>query len=96
VLTDTAQLIEEMHWQQPSAEPHAEQASLFPPATQGPGLTENERSLLQLFDEKKTLSLTDMLSQSRQDAGTLAITLLNLELLGHISSLPGKMYRCCV
>ncbi|HVW62269.1 MAG TPA: DNA-processing protein DprA [Puia sp.] len=92
LLTDAAQLMEDMHWL-PSAVPGG-QTSLFPPA-ESSGLTENERSVLQLFSEKKTLSLTDILAHSRQEAGTLAITLLNLELLGRISTLPGKMYRIC-
>jgi predicted Rossmann fold nucleotide-binding protein DprA/Smf involved in DNA uptake len=52
--------------------------------------------VLALFNEKKTLPLTELHIHSRQEAGTLAITLLNLELLGHISTLPGKMYRLCV
>jgi len=95
LLTDATQLLEEMQWQLPSPRTHAEQTSFFSSSTQGPGLTENERSLLQFFDEKNTLSLTDLLAQTRQDAGLLAATLLNLELLGHISSLPGKMYRRC-
>lgn len=94
-LTDTAQLMEEMHWQQPPARPTAMQTSLFPPSIESSGLTDNESSVLQLFDKKKTLSLTDILAHSRQEAGVLAITLLNLELLGHISTLPGKMYRLC-
>jgi hypothetical protein len=58
-------------------------------------LTENDRSVLEHFSEKRTLSLTDILAHSRQEAGMLAITLLNLELLGHISTLPGKRYRLC-
>jgi DNA processing protein len=95
LLINAAQLMDEMHWQLPSAKPTAVQTSLFTPSGERSGLTENERALLQFFDEKKTRSLTDLLAHSRQDAGTLAITLLNLELLGHISTLPGKMYRLC-
>lgn len=93
LLTDAAQLMEDMHWL-PSAAPSG-QTSLFPPAAESSTLTENERSVLALFSEKKTLSLTDILIHSRQEASMLAITLLNLELLGHISTLPGKMYRLC-
>ena len=93
LLTGAAQLMEDMDWQKSSAKPA--QASLFPSSAERSGLTDNERSLLQLFDEKKTLSLTDIHIQSRQDASVLAITLLNLELLRHIGSLPGKMYRLC-
>jgi len=95
LLINAAQLIEEMQWQQPSAKPAAIQTSLFTPSEERSGLTDNERALLQLFYEKKTLSLTDIHAHTRQDPGTLAITLLNLELLGHISTLPGKMYRLC-
>ena len=94
LLMDAAQLTEEMHWL-PSADPGG-QTSLFPDPADNSGLTENERSVLALFNEKKTLPLTELHIHSRQEAGTLAITLLNLELLGHISTLPGKMYRLCV
>jgi DNA processing protein len=95
LLTDAAQLIEAMHWQQPPAKPAAIQTSLFTPSEERSALTDNERALLQLFDEKKTLSITDIHAHSRQDPATLAVILLNLELLGHISTLPGKMYKLC-
>lgn len=95
LLTDAAQLIEAMHWQQPPAKPAAIQTSLFTPSEERSALTDNERALLQLFDEKKTLSITDIHAHSCQDPATLAVILLNLELLGHISTLPGKMYKLC-
>jgi DNA processing protein len=95
LLTGAEQIMEEMDWQKPSAVPVAQQGSLFPPSREITGLTENESALLQLFHEQKTLSLTDIHARDRHDSSTLAITLLNLELLGHISSIPGKMYRLC-
>ena len=95
LLTGAAQLMEEMNWQKPSPATGVQQASLFPSSKESSGLSDDEWSLLQLFHEKKTLSITDIHARGRQSAGLLAITLLNLELLGHISSLPGKMYRLC-
>jgi DNA processing protein len=95
LLTGVAQLMEEMNWQKPSPATGIQQASLFPSSKESSGLSDDEWSLLQLFHEKKALSITDIHAWGRQSAGLLAITLLNLELLGHISSLPGKMYRLC-
>ena len=95
LLTGAAQLMEEMNWEMPSPKTGVRQASLFPAAKESSGLSDDEWSLLQLFHEKKTLSITDIHANGQRSAGLLAITLLNLELLGHISSLPGKMYRLC-
>ncbi|HVU56376.1 MAG TPA: DNA-processing protein DprA [Puia sp.] len=91
LLTDMAQLQEHMHWTNPTISPTVRQGSLFPP--ERPGLSDNEKILLQLFDQKKTLTLMDIHTSVRQDHDTLSVTLLNLELLGHISSLPGKTFR---
>lgn len=98
LLTDTAGLLEHMHWRTPAAtsaaSSAAQQGTLFPSAgSENSGLSDNERTLLQLFDQKKTLTLTDIHTSIRQDPETLSVTLLNLELLGHISSLPGKTFR---
>ena len=95
LLTGAVQLMEEMNWQKPSPKTGVQQTSLFSSSRESSGLSDDEWSLLQLFQEKKTLSITDIHARSRQSAGSLAIILLNLELLGHISSLPGKMYRIC-
>ncbi|MBN8851119.1 MAG: DNA protecting protein DprA [Sphingobacteriales bacterium 50-39] len=94
LLTDTAGLQEQMCWEIPAATSITQQGSLFSSArSERPGLSDNERTLLQLFDQKKTLTLTDIHTSIRQDHDVLSVTLLNLELLGHISSLPGKTFR---
>ena len=91
LLTDIAGLQEHMQWEYPTPAPLVQQGSLFSP--EKPGLSDIERTLLQLFDQKKILTLTDIHASIRQDQDILSVTLLNLELLGHISSLPGKTFR---
>ena len=94
LLTGIADLQEHMGWEAPATAPVTQQGSLFSSErSERPGLSDNERTLLQLFDQKKTLTLMDIHSSIRQDQDTLSVTLLNLELLGHISSLPGKTFR---
>jgi DNA processing protein len=90
MLVDARQLRDDMHWERPAA-PAPQQGSLF--AAERPGLSEDERALLQLFAAKKTLTLTDIHAGIRQDHQTVSVTLLHLELMGHISSLPGKTFR---
>ena len=93
LLTSAAQLIEEMSWQKPSSPSAGAQTSLTFSSPEKDGLTEKEKATLRLFDQQDTLSLTDIQTRNSQDISTLAITLLNLELLGHIVSLPGRIYR---
>jgi hypothetical protein len=83
-----------MRWERPAAPSVVQQGTLFSPErSERPGLSDNEKALLQLFDQKKTLTLMDIHTSIRQDHDVLSVTLLNLELLGHISSLPGKTFR---
>ena len=93
LLAGVADLQEHMGLEQPTPS-IVQQGSLFSSErSERPGLSDNERTLLQLFDQKKTLTLRDIHSTIRQDHDVLSVTLLNLELLGHISSLPGKTFR---
>ncbi|HVV06132.1 MAG TPA: DNA-processing protein DprA [Puia sp.] len=93
LLTGMPDLQEHMGWEAPATAPAIQQGSLFAERSERPGLSDKERTLLQLFDQKKTLTLMDIHSSIRQDQDELSVTLLNLELLGHISSLPGKTFR---
>jgi len=94
LLTDIAGFREHMRWERPAAPSVVQQGTLFSPErSERPGLSDNEKALLQLFDQKKTLTLMDIHTSIRQDHDVLSVTLLNLELLGHISSLPGKTFR---
>jgi len=95
LLTDAVQLMEEMNWQKPSPVSRGAQSSLAFSSAEKDSLTEKERAMLRLFDQQDMLSLTDIHARDNQDTGALAITLLNLELLGHIVSLPGSMYKRC-
>lgn len=48
--------------------------------------------VLQLLRDKESLGLDELAIGSELDPGTLALTLLNLELRGSIHTLPGKRY----
>ena len=93
LLTGVADLQEHMDWEQPTSSIVRQRSLFSSERSERPGLSDNERTLLQLFDQKKTLTLRDIQSSIRQDHDVLSVTLLNLELLGHISSLPGKTFR---
>jgi len=95
LLTGAAQLMEEMNWQKPSPPVAGAQAPLSFPSAEKDGLTEKERKVLRLFDHQDALSLPEIHNHNIGDPGALAIILLNLELLGHIVSLPGRVYRRC-
>jgi DNA processing protein len=97
LFTGIADMMDYLQWQAPGATPVVQQGSLFSTERSAmPGLSNDERALLQLFDQKKTLTLADIQHQIRQDQESLSVTLLHLELLGHISSLPGKTFRLLV
>ena len=93
LLTGVADLQEHMDWEQPTSSIVRQRSLFSSERSERPGLSDNERILLQLFDQRKTLTLRDIQSSIRQDHDVLSVTLLNLELLGHISSLPGKTFR---
>jgi len=52
-----------------------------------------EKILLKLLTETKSLSLDELAAQSQMEISAVAIHLLNLELQGLISTLPGQRYR---
>ena len=52
-----------------------------------------EKILLKLLTETKSLSLDELATQSQMEISAVAIHLLNLELQGLISPLPGQQYR---
>lgn len=53
----------------------------------------SQTRLLQLIREKETPGIDELISYSRLDASTVASALLQLELSGSISVLPGKRYK---
>ena len=54
---------------------------------------EPERRLVELLQEKDSLSVDELAASSQLDTPSVAITLLHLELQGLIHPLPGKRYR---
>jgi DNA processing protein len=59
-------------------------------------LSDNERTLLRLLGEKEKASVDQLSAQTQLTSTAIAMALLNLELMGHVLSLPGKMYRLAV
>jgi len=68
----------------------------FPDSTNGHTPSEQkpqEKTLLKLLTETKSLSLDELSTKSNLEISAVAIHLLNLELQGLITPLPGQRYR---
>lgn len=94
LLTSAQQLMEDMKWLPPAIPPVPQQTSLFPPAAEAgnTALSEKEKAILALLQEKENCSLDFLAIATHQDMGELAMTLLTLELQERICSFPGKRY----
>ena len=90
-LVSGEQLQVSMGWNWPAGHTGA-QASL-PFLSGSDSRPEPERRLVELLEEKESLSVDELAAFSRLDTPSIAITLLNLELQGLIRPLPGKRYR---
>lgn len=87
LLTDTEQLLEAMGWSiNPSAKKNV-QRELFIE------LTTEERTIVQLLQEKETMHIDAINASASLSNSRVAASILNLELQNVIVSLPGKMYR---
>ena len=62
------------------------------PAKEPLPLTDDESSLLALFDSEP-ITIDTLLIRSGLSAGELSLLLMNLELSGAIRQLPGKQYE---
>jgi DNA processing protein len=87
LLMDAQQLKEDMKW-----ESKVMQSTLFPSDPE-PGLSETEKILIGLLREKENASGDELADRCRLDSSSIAMALLNLELKGRITALPGKRYR---
>jgi DNA processing protein len=95
LLANAGQLLEDLKWETPVTRSGSGQATLFPAPADESGLSENERKMLHLIREKRSISLDELYAVTVNGSGRseLTMALLNLELKGWIRSLPGKIYR---
>ncbi|HPH33411.1 MAG TPA: DNA-processing protein DprA, partial [Chitinophagaceae bacterium] len=88
LLTEPAQLIELMGWEEKTQKPgRASQRELFIE------LSPEERIIVDLLKEKETLPIDELNYLSGLSSSGVAGALLNLELQSVVLSLPGKQYR---
>jgi DNA processing protein len=95
LLINAQQFMEDMKWEQPAPKSGLGQAALFPPPAGESDLSEDEKKLLCLLREKRSLSHDEVYSATvdPRSRRSLPLTILQLELKGWIDSLPGKIYR---
>ncbi|MFH0894088.1 MAG: DNA-processing protein DprA [Bacteroidota bacterium] len=76
-----------MGWQAETAKPKAVQTSI--PVD----LNEDEQKIYDLLKQQESIPVDTLCFQSGISTGKAAAILLNLELKGHVKSLPGKVYQ---
>jgi DNA processing protein len=95
LLTDGQQLMEAMGWLPQSGNPIVQQTSLFadPDIRSSEPLSHDERSLLDLIRETGPRSVDELAVNANLNNSAVSAILLNLELAGLITSMPGRVYR---
>jgi DNA processing protein len=92
MLTSGDQLPAAMGWEWPAGGAGIQAA--LPLSSPGSPGKEPEERLLNLLKETDSLALDELTVRSRLSPSSVALHLLNLELQGLISALPGKRYKC--
>lgn len=87
LLTDADELLEVMGWKEKNKPSRKKQKELFIE------LTEEEKKIVQLLNEKESVHIDEINLQSGLNSSAVAAALLSLELQGVVSSLPGKLYK---
>jgi DNA processing protein len=87
LLTDAQDLLQVMGWEPKTAPPKTRQRELFLQ------LTEEEKFLMTMLESSAAIGIDEINIKSNMSSSKVASALLNLELQGLVSSLPGKMYR---
>lgn len=87
LLTDAQELIEVMGWEEKSQKAKVKsQKELFIE------LSKEERIVFDILKEKETVSIDEINLRSGLSSSAVAAAILNMELQGVVSSLPGKLY----
>lgn len=88
LLTDTAELLQLMGWQQDKKKKEKKvQREIFIE------LTKDERTILDILKEKDSVHIDEINIRSGISSSAIAAAILSLELQNVILSLPGKLYR---
>lgn len=88
LLTDAQELIEVMGWEERSQKPGVRsQKELFIE------LSKEEKIVIDILKEKETVSIDEINLRSGLSSSAVAAAILNMELQGVVSSLPGKLYK---
>lgn len=87
LVSSAKDIMEMMGWDPAPASKKIIQPELFI------NLSDNEKNIVSMLDMGKSMHIDDIQSQSNLTSSEIAATMLNLELQGMITSLPGKMYR---
>jgi DNA processing protein len=87
LLTDADELLEVMGWKERSKTKTKKQKELFIE------LSAEEKQIIQLLQEKDSVSIDEINLSSGLSSSTIAAAILNLELQNVVASLPGKMYK---
>ena len=88
LLTDTEELIEVMGWEEKSRKSEVRrQKELFIE------LSNDERIIVDILKEKDLIHVDELNFKSGLSSSSMAAAILNLELQGVVSTLPGKLYK---
>ena len=87
LVTTPAQIVALLNWDERPSLPAKAQASLFPE------LSPSERDLLGLIRDHPGRAVDELGAKARLKPSETAAALLNLEMLGLVTCLPGKRYR---
>ncbi|HRN55260.1 MAG TPA: DNA-processing protein DprA [Agriterribacter sp.] len=87
LITSGKELLEFMNWSETPLKNKAIQKTLFAE------LTAEEKTILKIITEKETASIDDITPHCRFSSSMIAAAILNLELQGIITCLPGKIYK---
>jgi len=89
LLTDAEELIEVMGWEEKttSEKEKRNQRELFIE------LSKNEKIIVDILKEKDLIHVDELNLKSGLSSSSMAAAILNLELQGVVSTLPGKLYK---
>ena len=87
LLTDADELLDLMGWKEKSKTKTKKPKELFIE------LTPEEKQVVQLLQDKETVSIDEINLSSGLSSSSIAAAILNLELQNVVASLPGKMYK---
>jgi DNA processing protein len=86
LLTDADELMELLGWKEKKVK-KKQQREIFI------DLTAEEKIIVQILQEKETVHIDELNLGSGLSSSSVAAAILNLELIGVIQSLPGKLYK---